>query len=1346
MTDQRISWERYWQVLPENEQKIFVKPYDLFYPKTSEVIQREENLLLTGPFGSGKTYEIRFIAEQLKTKLLQFRELGSNQEDIKKNIEKQIEKSQTICIDGLDEWRDWNSCKLINDFSPVIRAIDQSYRNQGKPLRWIFASRQSQLRLDFFNDLAVDSLKFVHLLLQPLEKKEIIQKIKEDIRDDTLFEDFFTEAEKKNAWINFEWPRHLTGVVKYWRKNMRIPSLPELYEMRTEETLDDSYKSQKISAHPIARNLRYQIHQLAALLFCFSNKRAFAIPPYENEEDLRFKDLNHGANHRSEDIFISQRGDKMSKEDWERTIEQSAMMAVSCNQESTNFQSGSEAEYLAASALKDYPIDFLKEFLGKETSNGWRCYPDQATRVATFLMQMKREFRIVSKNGDPEFLLQMDWSEASVLERKKVVDRLFYHFRENLIPIEDETDFQLHTLSYTGIEADIEKYIREKKHTPEQIRFAIRLIASCSLQNLFHHVQELFTNKQVDLYSHDLANLIQKSGNSLHKNHSSWFLSLYKNPTYPDPEMQIQGAVLIVLLNHYPVRALIEDLLSPPPFYFGKYHTALRNLSEKVTVDDLPSIWSFLKRKLEDKSFGNPFKNLEKKALAIFKLNPNHSLAVEGLIDYIEYQEKRFEDNVIEDLLNINDWKSEGDRHCFIKSLLNKIPHTGLIERVGIYLESKEISWLISQIEGSEQEQQRIVIHWLSMIYFRGNLLECEIVFLNEARLQFPEFEKEIFEIISNRQREEEYRKRKTPAIDPHEELQKILKLSSSDEIHWTSILPFIAGGSSINDWDKITQFKSVAEMSSWIKLQESEKRVVINLAKSYLQKADLRLAPKEKDLVYYLSFLYAYSLHESEIQIILRTRSEQIPLLCDYLVDRYFFSNEFYQLSEKMLMTISEIDPEKTLEAFTKKWRSLWSLNENYFHIKIPASIRSQAGDFLFDLGLSNPIQTKSFPSLIAFLRSISPQKSDELILQRLVEIQSHILNVNNEVVLSEALISTQVNWNLAWRILDQNQEYLKGFLMRRFYSDDYQKLVDQVKKLDENKEEALATQKLFIAISSFIEKNTFDINSNSFESRLYLYLWNPLLNRLINDGDSETLKLSLTIVSQDLREGVRNCLRRAEKNQFKKSFLPLEPHLLVKLFITKNPANIRSEEDLKRVIMEEILNLDKNFKYEFDLKTYQSYHENVFRARIANDLTSMINQRLIGSSSVVFPSSEVKADQEKNTGSEKRVDISFSYRNPQKPHNEFSVLLELKKISHDDVFEAMEEQLLGRYMKERQVKQGIYLVIHDQEKRESIATLRRRFKNQAAQLQLSNPEYSIEFYVIDGPKKTVKRKTPKK
>ncbi len=266
------------------------------------------------------------------------------------------------------------------------------------------------------------------------------------------------------------------------------------------------------------------------------------------------------------------------------------------------------------------------------------------------------------------------------------------------------------------------------------------------------------------------------------------------------------------------------------------------------------------------------------------------------------------------------------------------------------------------------------------------------------------------------------------------------------------------------------------------------------------------------------------------------------------------------------------------------------------------------------------------------------------------------------------------------------------------------------------------------------------------TFGTPFTLYLWNPLLNRLIKDGDSETLKLSLTIVSQDLREGVRNCLRRAEKNQFKKSFLPLDPHQLVKLLITKHPANIRSEEDLKSVIIEEILNLDKNFKKEFNHKAYQSIPENVFRARIANELTSMINQRLLGSSQVVFPSNEIEADQEKNTGSEKRVDISFSYQNPQKPHNKFLVLLELKKISHDDVLEAMEEQLLGRYMKERQVKQGIYLVIHDEEKKGSIASLRRHFKNQAAQLKLNNPEYSIESYVIDGPKKTIKRKISKK
>jgi hypothetical protein len=250
------------------------------------------------------------------------------------------------------------------------------------------------------------------------------------------------------------------------------------------------------------------------------------------------------------------------------------------------------AEYLCARALAHggFEMDQIEDLLFAETPSGRRVIP-QLIEVATWLAQIRPEFRQMILDDDPAAMLRSEPAGLSGREREAMVEALFSAIRLRELDTSDRVlRSNLHHLSHPGLLAQIRRVVTDPGEELVVREIALRLAEANVLSGLAGLVRGIALDATVPGRLRVAAlNAISAIGSNF--DHRKVGVLAVGDLGDQDPDDEIKGAALRALWpRHLTARQVFRALTLPKdPNFFGAYGLFLmQDLLEGLDDEDLP--------------------------------------------------------------------------------------------------------------------------------------------------------------------------------------------------------------------------------------------------------------------------------------------------------------------------------------------------------------------------------------------------------------------------------------------------------------------------------------------------------------------------------------------------------------------------------------------------------------------------------------------------------------------------------------------------------------------------------------------------------------------------------------
>lgn len=1340
-----------------------------------ESISKVQCLGLLGEPGSGKSHAIQQAKKKLEedknTLLIDLRSCGS-EASLYRNlfdnpsfvawIEGDYELH--LFLDSLDE------CLLRIDY--VVPLLIEELRRL--PIQRLFlriSCRTAEWPNTFESELReIWGKENIEVLeLAPLRSKDIKEAL---VKNNLDVEKFMTEVREKEVTSFAIKPVTFNFLLNQYRINEKLPSTQsELYlrgcELLCEETNENRITSRKKGRLTIRERLT--IASRIAAITIFSNKYAiwkgtnFGNVPHE---DVTLQELSDGGKRETSNDFV------ISENDIEETISTGLFTSRGINQLGWAHQT--YAEFLAALYVienKLSPLQIMTLIQHPEDKEG-KLIP-QLHEVSAWLASMNSDMFNEIVKSEPQVLLRSDIATANAKDKEILVSGLLEQYEEEKAADWDyEIKSRYFKLVHPNLVEQLKPYLLDKNKGIIVRRATILIAEACKLKGLLEELLNIALDPTEILQIRvRAAHFIGEVGD---KKHKVKLIHLAKELTEDDPDDDLKGLALNALWPSYISIQELFSLITPIKRinYLGPYKMFLNHtLLNTLQTHHLPCALKWVEDQPSMHELDDPYDDIVNYILKKSWLNldmpgilPSFAAAVLSRLKY--YDTLSFAD----DLQN-----SHQKRRNLILNIITSKQYEGNLARTLInspLFTAKDLTWMVDNLLSTNLGNEQKI--WAELIYNNFSISipsEVELVYNTARESQYLEaLVRDFFGGVQLSSLEA--KKLKERYLIKKMRNRKISKPSSNIPNLQTIIIyldDFDSGD--LDSWWKLNYYMAIS--SDGIKLNEFEpdlttlfgwgltdgntKNRIIAAARSFILYGNIDAEMCFTHTIYrpaHGGFRAFKLLLNYDQEFVLNLSKDVwrkwIPAIMTYPT---ITTNDSEKTRNELIGFAYAYNPEEVIKTLLRLVDAE-NVKSDYLFITraVEGCWDNKIGIALLSKVKENDLKNKFVDSILHDLLKHKVEGAIEFT-KSLISNPLPVEEKKREttIIAARQLLTKfgKTEWDNIWEIIKNNPQFGREVIISIANNENgYGEIINLPEKNIADLYIWLVQQFPFEEDPKYENERM----AHFIGSREQVAEFRDMNLRLLkNKGTFEACN-EIKRISKEFPKftELKWTLLEAQSTTRRYTWLPPKPVDIINLAINRNKRFVQNGEQLLDVLIDSLNRLEKKLHGEtpavpllwnhLGKEKYKPRTENEFSDYVKQHLTEDLTEKGI----IVNREVEIRRTYGINKG--ERTDIQVNAVSKDREQGEYqtvSVIIEVKGNWHPELSEAMETQLVNRYLKDNTCTFGLYLIgwflsesweVEHRKKRipkVSIEEARNLFDKQAE--TLSNYNRKVKAYVMN-------------
>ena len=1397
MSDTIYNWKRFWY--PRGE-KVNLSDDGYLYNQNSkwgqsyntnvvisEVLSKIPCLVLLGEPGIGKSYALekeynnsysRFIEEGNDSLYINLNSCESSDiHDVFENKEfKQWEKSDYklyLFFDSLDE-----GMLNIRTLATLLKKMFSMYANNIERFYIRIACRTAEWQYSGLEDTLKKLWKEENMKIYemaPLRKLDVIEAANVNGLNTN---EFMKEIVKMRAVPFAIKPVTLKFLIDIYKRDRCFPSKQsELYyegcKLLCNENNIDRFSAGYTGV--LESEQRLAVAERIAAISVFTNKSAVftGISPVGGEaQDINISDLCGEKETEHGNDF------KVGEKEIRDTL--STGLFRSYGQERMGWAHRTYAEFLAAHYLIRHDMPFAQrislilhpmDYEGKVIPNLYE--------TAAWIANMDIEvFRYIIKI-DAEVLMRSDVITAEEYDKAALVEALLKLFDEEKIIDDWDKRTNYEKLNHARLVEQLSPYINDNCKNIIVRRAAVDIAEACELNELEDDIANLALDDSQPLpIRKNAAYAIARIGSEKSK---CRLKTLIQNNSFKDPDDELKGCALKALWPNFLTPEELFNVLTIPKRnnFIGAYQSfILHELANYIESSNLPIALQWAKNNISEDISSHSFQNLVNTINSIawrYLESPNVLKAfADVVVSYIksykvgESLKKAFADNekkrreVLENVVLIfsDDKDSIANYYC-----INEL------------VTSNDFWWIIERLRKSDNiKANRIWTNILEWIFNREDVQQIDAIFI-ESRVQPAIAEKFAWMLKPVELSSPEAEKMKQSYRHQQELLEKRKgrsqrKLLDPPPIQRVNMLLDKFESGELDSWWQLnmemtlepdsTHYRNELEsdlttLPVWKTADETMKNRIIEAAEKYLFEKELETSQRIIDSTIYRPAFAGYR----AFQLLLKESQQTILNIPEYVWKRWAPTILSYPISSgiddesahsylvKIAYNYAPDEIIHTLEIIID------NENKAHDHIFIIRKVENCWNDKLASVIMDKVKDDKIKPSNMGCLLSLLLEHNMSIAKEYAENIIALNPNSNSEqfdkaVIVASTLMaqSEDTGWEIIWPIIKQNAEFGRKVITKVAHNR------ERVKGNVYSKLSEYQLAELYI----WIEKQYPYSEDPEYEDAYWVgprdsiaEFRNGILNYLKISGTKQSCdaieKIARTFPNYEWMKWI---LIEARKIKSQCTWLPPKAEDIIKMALDSKTHLVQNGEQLLDILVESLKRLELKLQGETPAAVFlwdewnskfKPKNENRFSDFVKQHLEEDLKQKGV----IVNREVEIRSRIGDAGKSGERTDIHVDAFINGQPNDVLTVIIEVKGCWNRGLNEAMETQLVNRYLKDNSTQHGLYLIgwfncsqwdSSDYRKRYSlnknIEDVRQQFDEQA--VKLSQKGIHVKAFVMNA------------
>ena len=989
------------------------------------------------------------------------------------------------------------------------------------------------------------------------------------------------------------------------------------------------------------------------------------------------------------------------------------------------------AEFLAARYLVQHKLELtqMMSLIVHPGDPDGKIVP-QLHKTAAWLATMVPDvFRKITQ-VDPELLLRSDVATADVKDKETLVANLLKLYdEEKLVDSDWEVRKYYSKLFHPGLVNQLKPYIVDAGKGFVVRRVAIDIAEACELKELQSELINIALDPAQQLSVRvNAARAIWKVGD---KESKLRLKPLALGEAGDDPDDELKGYAIMTLWPDHMTTEELFAILNPPKRenFLGAYTVFLpREVIQHIKPSDLTVALNWVEKKQLESEILSTLGRLADEIILRAWDALDSSGVLEAFARVIFLRMKNYyrimgEESKLKELTNMV--RDDDDKRRKVLKLIVSMMHDPqkesfrLIHKTPFVL-SIDVRWMIERLKESNLEkEQRAWAHLIERVFDVKERLQLEAIYLasqnypvleevcswcfKPVTLNSPEAERLRKNYQENKKRQEKRQNRPLLKPPPAERIAILLdKFESGELAAWWQLNRKMTLESDITHYGNELE-PDLSKLPGWNSADKKTRERIVKAAKKYILEQD----PKTSE------WLGTNSLHRpafagyrallllmQEAPVFLNTIPADIwekwaPIIIAYPISS---GNEDEEPHQKIVSMAYRYAPEeitKTLMVMVDQE------NKEHDHIYITRKILGCWDKHIADALLAKARETELKPKcmgcLLGTLLEHEHEEAKEFT-QSLVTLPlPKIENTRRRAVVAATVLlchAKNAGWPVVWPAIQQDLEFGKEVVFEVAQVDRHSASIGQ--KLSE---EQLADLFIWLTRQFPYSEDPVHDETHWVGPRENVAEWrNSILNQLKKRGTQETCNAIRGIV-QELPElaWLKWTLLEAKVIARRHTWLPYKPEEILKIVTNRQLRLVNSGEQLLDVLVESLKRYEAKLQGEtpsaIDLWN-ENPHGPKDEGRFSDHIERHLKEDLCPRGIIVNREVQIRRGVGAGTGERTDIHVDAVTQSQGETYDSVTVIIEVKGCWNDELNQAMETQLVNRYLKDNRCQYGLYLI----------------------------------------------------
>jgi hypothetical protein len=1025
------------------------------------------------------------------------------------------------------------------------------------------------------------------------------------------------------------------------------------------------------------------------------------------------------------------------------------------------FQEQSDAEFLAARRLALLPVEQMADFFGVETKRGWEVFP-QLTATAAMAAVHCSEFRKWLLEHDPLVLLRTDFAALTTADKEAAVGAFLDLIESGNAADAHEHPSHLQTLAHANLAVQLRPWLHDPSRNIAAREMALRIAAACADETLRREladdIWQLAIGPEAETLS-QLPSAILAIGVNWSKER---LIKLAKGEVPPGQHWSSKGAALYAMFhairsNLPPSEAaklseVLPFLYINPTGVWSSYDFFLHSCQEFFRAEDADEVCKLLKA-------------LELWIAPLDKTGPIYKLALAVLSAASSHIPNERVTRAYADwwfwVINQDNYQSPGQHHtCGLAEigldnsekrqallcvmlrdpLAAKMNDSQLLKLPAL---PEDYPWLLARLPASVGVEEKIIAKLIVRRIHNWALREDNLPAFRtaysasaELRLLLPPAPSGDIHAELTRLEDEQERRWAVQSAGAEQQFTNQRKYDAETaladaldgcrregERWWPRVLHVVSSLDSNPYEGRLWEASEPSELPGWQRIATADRPAVIQAARGYLLRHAWSLPARNQSHLGIEATRHALVLLRSELATDPELRAAFRPDWVD-IVLRALYPNR--APVREALKTLMELDSRATLDRIQAQLDHDWTQNQyllaEYLDPLWSADVRAMMEDIL----IRSPVQPESYRTGITCLLRHDRESAAKFALQRCDAFATAPPCSGRRVVMGTALLAFPEHWQQVWP----------------WHAADPQESINCLAWV------AAAAEHLGWLKEIFGER----IKHAEFISTLYGWLLKLLppeprgrrsytpdgidhcrdIERechraLVEMGNTKLLAAAFRFAGVDDRPWAERFVRKTDRNALGKRWQPWPPADFAYWLMSKDGTRVTDNDSLLRAVAASLRRFEEEWKRMppvrlWDIEKQKPRREKALSDELKMHLEQDLHDRVVPRQEAPF----INREPEFFSGEKTDLLIQASLRDGSSA----TVIVEVKLCDHPEVGDSMKTQLTERYLCQKSLTHGLYVVgwfaceIWPKKKRrfqrQDAASARRSLEEQAANLSM--------------------------